>query len=195
MKKKHSTLIEQLSDSELLFHLYATQVLLLIISVLLGLLFFHGFSFLESMKWTDIRILTIGFSAGLIVVFLDFILMKLLPSSFYDDGGLNERIFQNKKLLHIAWIAFIVSLSEELLFRGVLQAKLGLFLASMIFAIIHFRYLFNWFLFLNIILLSFFIGIIFYWTNNLAVTIMMHFTIDFLLGVHLKWKRRNDFNE
>jgi uncharacterized protein len=75
------------------------------------------------------------------------------------------------------------------LFRGIIQTKVGLILASIIFAIIHYRYLFNWFLFINIVILSFFIGLIFDWTDNLAVTIIMHFVIDFLLGVYIKIKR------
>jgi membrane protease YdiL (CAAX protease family) len=102
---------------------------------------------------------------------------------------LNERIFKNRNILHILIIALFVAFSEELLFRGIIQTKVGLILASIIFAIIHYRYLFNWFLFVNIVVLSFFIGLIFECTDNLAVTISMHFVIDFLLGVYIKFKR------
>ncbi|MEH6908254.1 CPBP family intramembrane glutamic endopeptidase, partial [Neobacillus drentensis] len=123
------------------------------------------------------------------VVLADILLMKSLPSSYYDDGGLNERIFKKRNIFHILFIALFVAFSEELLFRGIIQTKLGLILASIIFAIIHYRYLFNWFLFVNIVVLSFFIGLIFEWTGNLAVTIAMHFVIDFLLGVYIKFRR------
>ena len=129
------------------------------------------------------------------VVIADILLMKWLPSSFYDDGGLNDRIFKNRSVIHIAWIAAFVALSEELLFRGVIQTKVGLILASLIFAIIHYRYLFNWFLFSNIVILSFLIGFIYDWTNNLAVTMIMHFTIDFLLGLYIKFKNSIDVDE
>ncbi|MEH7255142.1 CPBP family intramembrane glutamic endopeptidase, partial [Neobacillus niacini] len=80
-------------------------------------------------------------------------------------------------------------------FRGVIQTKVGLILASLIFAIIHYRYLFNWFLFSNIVILSFLIGFIYDWTNNLAVTMIMHFTIDFLLGLYIKSKNPIDVDE
>jgi hypothetical protein len=118
--------------------------------------------------------------------------MKLLPASFYDDGGLNERIFKNRHVFHTFVIALFVAFSEELLFRGIIQTKVGLVIASIIFAIIHYRYLFNWYLFFNIILLSFLIGFIYKWTGNLAVTIMMHFVIDFLLGVYIKFRLTSD---
>jgi uncharacterized protein len=187
MKNKYNELIKGLTDKELLFHLYMTQIILLVITFILGILLFDHFSFLQSIDFSDFRILLIGVLAGVVVVFIDIVLMKLLPSSFYDDGGLNKRIFKNRSVIHIAWIAAFVALSEELLFRGVIQTKVGLILASLIFAIIHYRYLFNWFLFSNIVIISFFIGFIYNWSDNLAVTILMHFTIDFLLGLYIKF--------
>jgi uncharacterized protein len=189
MKEKYFDLINGLTDKDLLFHLYMTQVILCVISFLLGFIFFDHFSYLDSISLRDFQIISIGFPAGLAVVTADILLMKWLPSSFYDDGGLNERIFRNRNIIHIFFIALFVAFSEELLFRGIIQTKVGLILASIIFAIIHYRYLFNWFLFVNIVVLSFFIGLIFEWTDNLAVTIVMHFVIDFLLGVYIKFKR------
>jgi uncharacterized protein len=195
MKKKYNELILGLSDKELLFHLYLTQLLLLVISFVLGIFLFDHFSFLQTVKFSDGRIWLIGIPAGAAVVLIDIILMKFLPPSFYDDGGLNKRMFKNRSVLHIAWIAFFVAISEELLFRGVIQTKAGLIIASIIFAIIHYRYLFNWFLFSNIVILSFFIGFVYEWTNNLAVTIVMHFTIDFLLGLYIKFRQSINVDE
>lgn len=183
MKNKYNELIKGLTDKELLFHLYMTQIILLIITVAAGIILFDQFSFMRAIDFSDIRILLIGVPAGVAVVIVDILLMKWLPSSYYDDGGLNERIFRNRSILHIAWIAAFVAISEELLFRGVIQTKVGLIFASLIFALIHYRYLFNWFLFINIVLLSFFIGFMYEWSNNLALTMVMHFTIDFLLGL------------
>ncbi|MFP5113436.1 lysostaphin resistance A-like protein [Bacillaceae bacterium C204] len=195
MKKKYFELINGLTDKDLLFHLYMTQVILCGISLLLGFIFFDHFSYSENISFDDSRVFTIGIPAGLTVVLLDILLMKWLPMSFYDDGGLNERIFKNRNIFHILIIALFVAFSEELLFRGIIQTKVGLIFASIIFAIIHYRYLFNWFLFVNIVVLSFFIGLIYDWTNNLLVTIVMHFVIDFLLGVYIKCKSPTRNNE
>ncbi|MEH6994638.1 type II CAAX endopeptidase family protein [Neobacillus drentensis] len=188
MKNKYNELIKGLTDRELLFHLYITQIILLVITIVLGILLFDQLTFMKAIDFSDMRILLIGVPAGVAVVILDILLMKWLPSSYYDDGGLNKRIFRNRSVLHIAWIAAFVAISEELLFRGVIQTKIGLILGSLIFAIIHYRYLFNWFLFTNIVILSFFIGYMYEWSNNLALTIVMHFTIDFLLGLYIKYR-------
>jgi membrane protease YdiL (CAAX protease family) len=188
MKNRQNELVSQLSDKELLFHLYLTQIVLLTITIVLGIIMYDDFSFLENLNWQDTKILWVGAGCGIAVVLLDILLMRLLPESLYDDGGLNERIFRNRNVFHTALIAAVVAISEELLFRGVIQTKTGLIIASFIFALIHYRYLFNWFLFVNIVTLSFFIGFIYVWTGNLAVTIVMHFTIDFLLGLQMKFK-------
>lgn len=188
MKNRHKELINQLTDKELLFHLYATQLALIGISFILILLLPGENNFLNLFNWGDKAVFTIGLPAGLAVVALDITMMRILPPSYFDDGGLNDKIFSGRSIPHIAIIAMVVAISEEILFRGIIQEKTGLIVASIIFAVIHFRYLFNWFLFLNIVVLSFCIGAIYSWTGNLAVTVAMHFVIDFALGIILKVK-------
>ncbi|XJZ26077.1 CPBP family intramembrane glutamic endopeptidase [Bacillota bacterium Lsc_1132] len=195
MKKKYNEMVNELSDKELLFHLYATQVLLIGVSFVLGMIFFDRFSVFRHIRIDDLNIITVGAAGGIFVVAIDLILMKWLPNSFYDDGGLNEKIFRNRSILHIAFMAFLVAFSEEFLFRGIIQAKFGLIAASTLFALVHFRYLFNWFLFVDVVLLSFFIGAVFWLTDNLAVTVVMHFIIDFLLGIYMRWKSKKNEEE
>ena len=196
MKKKYEEIINDLSDREILFHLIATQGLLITISVILGAIFFDSFSsFYELFQWSDTRIWTIGGIAGICVVLLDLILMRLLPSSLYDDGGLNVKLFRNKSVWQIALIAAMVAITEEILFRGMIQTHVGLVITSIIFALIHYRYLFNMFLFVNIVALSFFIGFIYQITENLLVTILMHFMIDFLLGVIIRFSKKDNEQE
>ncbi|ESU30318.1 hypothetical protein G3A_22260 [Bacillus sp. 17376] len=187
MKDEYRETVAGLTEKELLFHLVATQILLLTISTILGMILFDSFAEFKGLFiWADWNILSIGLVAGLAVVALDFNLMKYLPKSHYDDGGLNERIFRNRSVFQIMLIAAMVAISEEILFRGVIQTNTGLIISSLIFAVVHYRYLFNWFLFTNIILLSFLIGYIYMMTNNLVVTILMHFIIDFILGLIIK---------
>jgi uncharacterized protein len=186
--KKQGDIIKQLTKKQLTFHLFFTQIVLLTISFLLGIFLFEDWStFGSQFRWTS-SIWTIGLTFGIIVVILDLVLMKYLPPGFYDDGGVNERIFSDRSTGEIALLAIVIAVSEEILFRGVIQFHLGLILSSIIFAVIHFRYWAHWFLILNIVVLSFWIGIIYELTGNLLVTIMMHFIIDFLLGLYMRFK-------
>lgn len=190
MKNKQAELIKQLTDKQLLYNLFLTQIILLTLAFFLGIILFNERStFFELFIFNDLNILLFGIPAGIIVVLFDVFMMRVTPSSYQDDGGINERIFSSLSYSMIFVVALVVAISEELLFRGVLQTHLGLLWTSIIFAAVHYRYLFNWFLFLNVLVLSFFIGFLFEWTNNLLVTITAHFLIDFILGVLIRRKK------
>ncbi|MFJ7754163.1 CPBP family intramembrane glutamic endopeptidase [Peribacillus muralis] len=191
MKNKQAELIKQLTDKQLLHNLFLTQIILLMLALFLGIILFEDRSaFFGLFMFDDLNILLIGVPAGVLVVVLDIILMKVTPPSYQDDGGINERIFSNLPYSMIFVVASVVAISEELLFRGVLQTHFGLLWTSIIFAAVHYRYLFNWFLFLNVLVLSFFIGFLFEWTDNIIVTIIAHFVIDFILGVLIREKKQ-----
>jgi uncharacterized protein len=191
MRQKQKEIIKQISDRELTFHLYATQMVLLTVSIILGIFLYDDISsFLKQFAWNR-QILTYGVSSGIIIVGADLLFMKVLPMKYHDDGGINERIFRNRGVLHIAILAAVIAVCEELLFRGVIQHHFGLMAGTIIFAIIHIRYWGNWFLVLNILILSLWIGLVYEWTVNLGVTMVMHFIIDFLLGLAIKYQAVN----
>lgn len=191
--KRQAEAIRQMTGKELLLHLYITQIIVLFIAVASGIFLFEDFwhptlFFRFEGKWV-----MIGAASGLAIVFIDIILMNILPNKYYDDGGINTKLFSGMPFWKIAVVAFIVAFSEELLFRGIIQTKYGLIIASIIFALIHVRYWTHWFLIVNIILLSFWIGIVYEWSGNQLFPVMtMHFTIDFLLGVYIKKKFDQD---
>ncbi|WP_409298025.1 lysostaphin resistance A-like protein [Peribacillus sp. SCS-26] len=189
MRNKQAEIINTLTDKELFFHLFLTQFILLILSLILGFILFDDWaSFASIFNFRDIRIFIIGVPAGLAIVAMDLALMKFLPPHYYEDGGINERIFKSLPLPLLFLVPAVVAVCEEVLFRGVIQTHSGLILASIIFALVHYRYLFNWFLLFNMVFLSFVIGFIYFQTGNLAVTITIHFIIDLLLGLVIKYR-------
>ena len=191
MKNKQKDLIMHISDKELTFHLFATQMVLLTVSIVSGIFLYDDISsFLKQFVWNR-QILLFGVSSGIVIVFIDIFLMRILPENFYDDGGINKRIFQNRNVVHIAFLAAIIAICEEILFRGVIQYHFGFIAGTVVFAVVHIRYWGNWFLIINILLLSVWIGLVYEWTANLAVTMVMHFIIDFLLGLAIKYQAKN----
>lgn len=187
-KENYTSLISQLSDRELVKNLYATQGILFVLSLLLQFMIFRENKLFYDLFYYDSRDFFIGIVAGFIIICMDIFFMVKLPMQYHDDGGVNARVFRNRHPLHIAFIAFIVAFVEELLFRGIIQTNLGLWISCLIFAFMHYRYLFNLFLFFNVVFVSIVIGLLFEWTQNLWVTIIMHFLIDFILGCILRFK-------
>ncbi|PYZ94475.1 CPBP family intramembrane metalloprotease [Salipaludibacillus keqinensis] len=188
---RQGDLIKELSDKELLLNLYMTQLIILAVALLIGLLTGNIF---QPFTYITFRVdhLFIGLAFGVGVVLMEWLLHIFVPKKWFNDGGINERIFSNRHPIHIAFLSFVVAICEEILFRGVLQSQYGIWIASLLFALIHFRYLSNLFLFFLAIGLSFSLGWLFILTENLLTVIVAHFIIDFLLGLLIRFQKINE---
>ncbi|WP_305913327.1 CPBP family intramembrane glutamic endopeptidase [Guptibacillus hwajinpoensis] len=189
VRNRQAEVVKNLSDRELLINVYLTQGILLILSCVIGVILFSEVWFIDEIVEFNLGdMIFLGGGLALIVVLIDQLLMVVLPEDKLDDGGINERIFSNLSIPHILFLSFVISFSEELLFRGVIQTHLGLFIASGLFAIIHVRYLAKPVLFTLVIGISFMLGILFEFTDNVLVTITAHFLIDSTMGILIKQK-------
>lgn len=196
MLKKQEELIKQLSDKQIVQNLYFTQVLLLIISLVLGIFLFQPFNeFLELWLVRDYSFVYYGIGTALLVIFVDFIIMKIVPYHMIDDGGINKKLFKKRSIPHIFFLTALISFSEEILFRGVLQTYFGIWIASIIFAILHFRYLSKWLLFIMVVSISFLLGLVYEITNTLYTTILAHFIIDFVFACQIRMQYLREVKE
>jgi membrane protease YdiL (CAAX protease family) len=179
--------LSQLSGQVILVNLYLTQGFAFFLTIAGVTLFhkegihqfFHRLFFSNNILWDII----VGVFCGLFVVFLQIILYRNLPHNYLDDGGINEKLFRTINPFHILFISALVSFVEELLFRGLIQNGIGLFWTSVLFTLIHFRYLQQWFLTIFTFGLSILIGWIYLITNNLIAPVITHFLIDAILGL------------
>ncbi|KGX85947.1 CPBP family intramembrane glutamic endopeptidase [Pontibacillus litoralis] len=186
-RRKQEELIKQLTDRQLVNQVYVTQLLLFSIAIVLAFLMIDSFNEWATIwMWDSSVILRYGVMAGLIVFLIDVVLMATLPEQWYDDGGINVRVFRSISVLEIAVIAALVAIVEELLFRGIIQTSFGYITASLAFAVLHLRYLTKPVLLLSVLMISFYLGWMFEMTQLLWVTIVAHFIIDFMLGVMIR---------
>ncbi len=81
-----------------------------------------------------------------------------------------------------------------MLFRGVLQTHIGLWAASLIFAVLHFRYLSKWLLFIMVTAISFLLGLMYEWTGNLFVPMTAHFIIDAVFACQIRFEHVRRIN-
>src|SRR5699024_9418322 len=177
--KKQRDIIKQLSDKELKYQLLFSQFILFILSIILSVFLFHSLhDWFAYFHFHTIYIIYFGIGTGIVIVGFDLLIIYLLPAKWYDDGGINERIFKNRSIADILLIVGIVSIAEEFLFRGVIQTTFGYIIASTLFALVHIRYLSKPVLFISVLITSFYIGWIFEITGSLLVTITAHFIVD-----------------
>ncbi|RXJ03903.1 CPBP family intramembrane metalloprotease [Anaerobacillus alkaliphilus] len=190
---KQSELIKKMTDKEILVNLYITQLFMVLLAFILAWFMFESWSDLfQLFKWDPFSIFILGGGSALIIILFELILEKVLPKGMLDDGGINERVFQNRSVAHIFLLSIFIAFSEELLFRGVLQTHFGIISASVLFAIIHVRYLNKIVLFTITVGLSFYLGWLYMITENLLVPIFTHFTIDFVLGCILSCRKKEN---
>jgi len=189
--KKQRDIIADLTDKELVINVYLTQTIMFVIAVISGFFVFNEWSdFTQLFEINVTLIFLLGGGVALFVVALDLILERILPNNWLDDGGINERVFRNLTTPQLFFLCGVVAFAEELLFRAVLQTAFGLIVASVIFALIHIRYLDKPVLFLNVCLASFLLGALFHLTGLIVVTIFTHFLVDFLLGLIIRNRYR-----
>ncbi|WNR42476.1 CPBP family intramembrane glutamic endopeptidase [Paenibacillus roseipurpureus] len=184
--------INQLTDRTLLLNLYVTQLLTLIIGIIIGLfqsnskilsaLSFHG-------GW---QVLLWGCGFAIVVLGVDLLISRWVPKEVSDDGGINRMIFGNRALWHIALISFIVSICEEVLFRGAIQHAWGPYWTSILFAAIHVRYLQHWLMTGMVFSISYGLGWIYLHTGSLWTPIIAHFMIDMVMGCILRFSKEED---
>ncbi|WP_368504541.1 lysostaphin resistance A-like protein [Alkalihalophilus sp. As8PL] len=179
--------INDLTDKEILTSLYLSQLGMFMIALIGAYFLFediNAFFQLFSFTWYELTVFGIGFAV--IVVSIDLILYQFVPARHLDDGGINERVFKERKIPHMIILCLVIAVAEELLFRAVLQTAFGLVIASLIFALVHVRYIAKPILFSFVLVVSFSLGLLFEYTNSVTVTITAHFLIDFIFGMFLR---------
>ncbi|MDR4508775.1 MAG: CPBP family intramembrane metalloprotease [Candidatus Brocadiaceae bacterium] len=95
-----------------------------------------------------------------------------------------QTLFSHSQLFDIIIISGLAGFAEELFFRGILQVKLGIIWASIIFGLLHFvtpAYG------IVAIVMGLYIGILFHYTQSLLVPVQLHFIYDFAALVYLKY--------
>lgn len=182
--------LENITHKQLLQALFRSQLLFFILALSLSLFLFEHFSdWITLFSFNIKEIMIYGVIPGFIIILFNLFMKYLIPKKHLDDGGINEKLFKNSSVWEIFQIAFVVAICEEILFRGLLQTSFGLIFASTIFALVHFRYLKKPILLISIVIISFYLGFLYEITGNLLITIIVHFIVDFVLGLLIRFEK------
>lgn len=180
--------VDQLSDKMLLVNLYLTQALTLIIGIIIVIL--QGRNVIDLFAWpTTWEFAVWGGGLGVAVILVNLGISKFVPEEAADDGGVNERMFKGRPVWHIAILALIIAICEELLFRGALQHMFGAYWTSILFAAIHVRYLRHWIPTGLVFSISYGLGWTMTYTGTIWAPIAAHFLIDFVMGCMIRLRR------
>lgn len=177
-----------LTDRLLLINLYLTQGLTLFIGLIL--IFFQKRSPISVMELPKSdEFLYYGIGLALIMFLVDLIISRFIGEESLDDGGINVLLFRKRPVWHIVIISLVVAICEEILFRGAIQYGIGPYWTSILFALIHVRYLNHFIPTGWVFLSSYGLGFIYIATGTLWAPILCHFLIDCISGLVIKFRR------
>jgi len=186
-----------LDSSMLMLNLWLTQAVVMVLAAA-GSLWLHGWQSTlalfsrpspAGMGWTMlVAVLVVGISIGM---------ERFLPERWQDDGSINERLFGQMSKLMTILVCVVVGFTEEWLFRGVIQSFAGNLWTSVIFTLIHTRYLRKPLLVASLFLTSWLLGELYAYEWNLWLPIAAHILVDLTLAFYLQYilKRRKGEGE
>lgn len=186
--------VSKLDDRTLLLNVYLTQALTLLLA--LGLFWAQGRSPIEALSFpsgAEPWIWGAGFALAVLAV--DGLLARWIPEEVTDDGGINDMLFRARPLWHIVLLSFVVAVCEELLFRGAVQHWLGPYWTSILFAVVHVRYLKHWLMTGLVFSISYGLGWIAVRTGTLWTPIAAHFIIDVVMGAIIRYRGKESREE
>lgn len=190
-----STRESQLTRRDLVSSMAVTTVLLLLVSCLV--LFFSQINILDHMNAlirgvpSSILDYALLIFVPALVVGLEWLLFRFVPQRYWYDP-LNDQLGKKFSLFELALFFAVGAVSEELLFRGVLQNLFGFFIATILFVLIHVRYLKRFFLLGVSLILGCSLGCVYLLSGKLWVVVLCHFLLN--MGVMMMIKSGNKDN-
>jgi len=173
-------------------NLFLTQGILLAAAIGGGLLFEGWEGMIRLFVLPDPAALGWTGAVVLGIVMVNIAVDRLLPAKWQDDGQINRIVFADLSLLSMFGLCFFVGLSEEWLFRGTIQPMLGLFWTSLLFTVVHVRYLRKPLLIILLFATSLLLGKLAEISGGLIAPVMAHTLIDFLLACYLRYAVDHD---
>jgi len=184
--------LDAISDRLLLVNLYLTQLLVLIIGSVILLFQRADLKSIFSLSIGGWHIVLWGAGFAALVIAGDMLISRFVPEHMTDDGGMNRRMFGPRPLWHLALICLVVSVCEEVLFRAGIGGIIGPYWTSILFALIHVRYLQHWIMTGMVFCISYGLGWMYEYTGTLWAPIVAHFLIDFVMGCIIKYNERSE---
>ncbi len=176
----------EISKRMLLLNIILSQGILVILSLLLGWFLF------PDTKWS--QLVPIGYGENIFITLLGGSTVLLALQLFFHHYVTRDRLLDEINILlintfslpELSAIFLFGSLAEEWLFRGLIQTHTGIWIASILFTLIHFRYLKKIFLLLEVFLMGLILGFTYLISQTIWVPIICHFAVNILTAWLIK---------
>ncbi|RAT95127.1 CPBP family intramembrane glutamic endopeptidase [Brevibacillus sp. Leaf182] len=176
----------EVDEATLRLNLWLTQGIVMAVAAAgsLWLLGWDATLFLFTWPGWNAVLWAVFVAAGIIIA--SIAMDRYLPKRWQDDGSINEKVFGAMLPSTTILVCMIVGVAEEWLFRGVIQSLTGNFWSSLIFTLIHIRYLKKPLMVISVFGTSWILGLLFSHYQSLWPSIVAHILIDVMLAFYLQ---------
>jgi len=184
---KESDKMQELSKKILLINLLISQFFVLGVGVIL----YWFLRIRKGAEWFDLfavsidKLIIYSVIGTIILVIMQFVFIKFVSlERLFDDA--NRQIFEKFTYLELLFIFLFGAIAEEFLFRGVIQPAIGIWLTSVVFMLVHVRYLKKIYIMLEVLLLSLLLGWIYLASGSFWPAAVSHFFVNYIMAVLAK---------
>jgi len=159
-------------------NLIVSQLLLIVLAVILQFIFNKQLCFEEIflLNFTTYTIF-IGIFSSVLLLLIQLAFFKFISAERLFEQ-INAYLLQNFSLKELSLIFLVGAISEEFLFRATIQPKIGILLGSLIFTVVHFRYLRKILILIEVFIIGLVLGLSYYLTSSIWVPIFCHFLVN-----------------
>lgn len=180
--------LKNISRQVLIINILLSQLVLLLAGA--GLTWFiylrNGINITDFFLIKDIRtVLIYSFGGSTLLIIIQLLFIKLVSMERLHEE-INILIFEKLTYIELLFVFLLGAAIEEFLFRLVIQQQIGIILTSIIFVVVHVRYLKKVFVIIEVFLLSFILGYIFIRTGIIWPSVVSHFTVNYVMAVMAK---------
>lgn len=171
---------------------FFSQGVILLLALVIGWIAYRKFTWFLPMLTINTKFVLLGIICGIVGILFNTIVTNLfkriIPKKMLIQEETDKEMFKDRSLIEIILIFLLASISEELLFRGVIQNLFGLWIATIIFIIVHYRYFKYLYRTAMLTVICIFIGLMYeYFNHNLIPVISLHFIYNLIGGLLLRY--------
>lgn len=176
----------EISKRLLFINIILSQGILALLIILLLWFVVPEISLQTILEINESKLFVLSWGIGSVLLLtLQFFFHKYISKDRMVDE-INTLLINTFSLPELLGIFFFGALAEEILFRGIIQPYWGIWLTSLLFTIIHFRYLRKIVLLIEVYLMGIILGFSYLVTETIWVPVLCHLSVNFITAFLIK---------
>lgn len=176
----------EISKKVLALNIIISHVLIIVVAIIIIKLFKLPVAINTVLAFNMSRLLWVSVVLGsTLLIAVQYIFMRFVARDRLLDE-INILLMEKFTLPELIPIFLLGAAAEEFLFRVIIQPHLGIILTSILFTLIHFRYLKKIYILAEVFLLGVILGLVYAVVPTIWAPLLCHFAVNYIMAVLIK---------